>query len=224
MIAFVRGPVAAVHVDSAVVEVGGVGLQVMCTPATLASLRVGGRGHPRDVDGRARGLADAVRVRRLRRAVAVRAAADRERRRPQAGAGDAGGARSRRAAPRGRHRGPGRAVRCPASAARVPSASCSSSRTGSGRLRAARPRRSPYPPPADDGWRDRCAPACSGSAGRRARPTPPSTPSPRSPRRPLRPGAGVDRPSCCAPRCARCRGHDGHAVRRPERSDDESRS
>ena len=41
MIAFVRGTVAAVHLDSAVVEVGGVGLQVLCTPSTLASLRVG---------------------------------------------------------------------------------------------------------------------------------------------------------------------------------------
>ncbi len=41
MIAFVRGPVAAVFVDSAVIEVGGVGIQVMCTPATLAGLRVG---------------------------------------------------------------------------------------------------------------------------------------------------------------------------------------
>jgi holliday junction DNA helicase RuvA len=41
MIAFVRGAVAAVQVDSAVVEVGGIGLQVMCTPATLAGLRIG---------------------------------------------------------------------------------------------------------------------------------------------------------------------------------------
>ncbi len=41
MIAFVRGPVAAVLADSAVVEVGGVGFQVMCTPATLAELRLG---------------------------------------------------------------------------------------------------------------------------------------------------------------------------------------
>ena len=41
MIAFVRGPVSAVFVDSAVVEVGGVGIQVMCTPATLAGLRLG---------------------------------------------------------------------------------------------------------------------------------------------------------------------------------------
>ncbi|MDQ3480229.1 MAG: Holliday junction branch migration protein RuvA, partial [Actinomycetota bacterium] len=31
MIAFVRGPVAAVFVDSAVIEVGGVGIQVLCT-------------------------------------------------------------------------------------------------------------------------------------------------------------------------------------------------
>ncbi len=41
MIAFVRGPVSAVFVDSAVIEVGGVGMLVMCTPGALATLRVG---------------------------------------------------------------------------------------------------------------------------------------------------------------------------------------
>jgi len=41
LIAFVRGPVSAVFVDSAVIEVGGVGILVMCTPNALASLRVG---------------------------------------------------------------------------------------------------------------------------------------------------------------------------------------
>jgi Holliday junction DNA helicase RuvA len=41
MIAFVRGPVAAVTLSSAVVEVGGIGLEVICTPGTLASLRTG---------------------------------------------------------------------------------------------------------------------------------------------------------------------------------------
>ena len=41
MIAFVRGQVAAVHVDSAVIEVGGVGILMMCAPGTLAGLRVG---------------------------------------------------------------------------------------------------------------------------------------------------------------------------------------
>lgn len=41
MIAFVRGPVAAVTLSSAVLEVGGVGLELMCTPGTLATLRVG---------------------------------------------------------------------------------------------------------------------------------------------------------------------------------------
>jgi Holliday junction DNA helicase RuvA len=41
MIASVRGRVASVSPDGAVVEVGGVGLSVVCTPATLASLRVG---------------------------------------------------------------------------------------------------------------------------------------------------------------------------------------
>ena len=41
MIAFVSGKVAAVTLSSAVVEVGGVGLELMCTPGTLASLRTG---------------------------------------------------------------------------------------------------------------------------------------------------------------------------------------
>ena len=41
MIAFVRGQVAAVTLSSVVLEVGGVGLELMCTPATLATLRVG---------------------------------------------------------------------------------------------------------------------------------------------------------------------------------------
>jgi Holliday junction DNA helicase RuvA len=41
MIAFVRGEVAAVTLTSAVLEVGGVGLELMCTPGTLATLRPG---------------------------------------------------------------------------------------------------------------------------------------------------------------------------------------
>lgn len=41
MIAYVSGRVAALAPDGAVVDVGGVGLQVQCTPSTLASLRVG---------------------------------------------------------------------------------------------------------------------------------------------------------------------------------------
>ncbi len=41
MIAFVRGQVAAVTLSSAVLEVGGVGLELMCTPNTLATLRTG---------------------------------------------------------------------------------------------------------------------------------------------------------------------------------------
>lgn len=41
MIAFVRGEVAAVGLTSAVVEVGGIGLELECTPGTLATLRPG---------------------------------------------------------------------------------------------------------------------------------------------------------------------------------------
>jgi Holliday junction DNA helicase RuvA len=41
MIASLRGRVAAIAADSAVIEVGGVGMSVHCTPATLATLRAG---------------------------------------------------------------------------------------------------------------------------------------------------------------------------------------
>lgn len=41
MIASVRGLVAALFVDSAMIDVGGVGILVMCTPAALAELRIG---------------------------------------------------------------------------------------------------------------------------------------------------------------------------------------
>ncbi|MFI6845729.1 Holliday junction branch migration protein RuvA [Kitasatospora sp. NBC_00085] len=41
MIAFVQGPVAAVSGGTVVVEVGGVGMAVQCTPNTAAGLRLG---------------------------------------------------------------------------------------------------------------------------------------------------------------------------------------
>lgn len=41
MIAHVRGTVAALTLSSAVVEVSGIGLELMCTPGTLAGLRTG---------------------------------------------------------------------------------------------------------------------------------------------------------------------------------------
>jgi len=41
VIAFVRGTVASVGLTAAVIEVGGVGLEVQCTPNTLAELRRG---------------------------------------------------------------------------------------------------------------------------------------------------------------------------------------
>jgi len=41
MIASVRGLVAAIGPDSAVIEVGGVGLQIQCAPGTLAGLKAG---------------------------------------------------------------------------------------------------------------------------------------------------------------------------------------
>ncbi|CAM5561113.1 Holliday junction branch migration protein RuvA [Streptomyces sp. HUAS 31] len=41
MIASLSGPVAALAPDSAVVEVGGIGIAVQCTPNTLSGLRMG---------------------------------------------------------------------------------------------------------------------------------------------------------------------------------------
>lgn len=41
MIASVRGTVQALRLDSAIVEVGGIGMRVQATPATLAKLRLG---------------------------------------------------------------------------------------------------------------------------------------------------------------------------------------
>ncbi|MGX2998303.1 Holliday junction branch migration protein RuvA [Streptomyces sp. JNUCC 64] len=41
MIAFVSGPVASLAPDGAVVEVGGIGIAVQCSPGTLSALRVG---------------------------------------------------------------------------------------------------------------------------------------------------------------------------------------
>ena len=41
MISFVRGTVASVGATTAVVDVGGLGLELQCTPATLGDLRVG---------------------------------------------------------------------------------------------------------------------------------------------------------------------------------------
>jgi Holliday junction DNA helicase RuvA len=43
MISFVSGRVAALGPDAAVIEVGGIGLSVQCTPNTLAGLRCGER-------------------------------------------------------------------------------------------------------------------------------------------------------------------------------------
>ena len=41
MISFVRGTVASVGATTVVVDVGGIGMELQCTPATLGELRVG---------------------------------------------------------------------------------------------------------------------------------------------------------------------------------------
>ncbi|HUS22924.1 MAG TPA: Holliday junction branch migration protein RuvA, partial [Aeromicrobium sp.] len=41
MIAFVRGRVAALNLNAAVLDVGGVGYHILCAPGTIAGLRLG---------------------------------------------------------------------------------------------------------------------------------------------------------------------------------------
>ena len=83
VIASVRGRVVALTPSTAVRR-GRRGRHRRCSapPARSPALRLGDRGHAGHVAGGARGLADAVRLRRRRRAVGLRAAADRQRRRP----------------------------------------------------------------------------------------------------------------------------------------------
>lgn len=45
MIAHVRGPVVGLTLNSVIVEVGGVGVEIICTPRTLATLRHGAEAH-----------------------------------------------------------------------------------------------------------------------------------------------------------------------------------
>ena len=198
MIAFVRGEVAAVTLTSAVLEVGGVGLELMCTPNTLATLRAGQIADAADVDGRPRGLPDALRLRRRRREAGLRAGADRQRGRPQAGPGDARRPHARRRTPRRRRRRrPHADRRSRASGRRAPSGSSSSSRTGSACRRPSV--RVAACPCCRSRGATRCSRAWSGSAGRPRTPTRRSRPSPTRRGRP--PTAPTWR-RCCVPRSA----------------------
>ena len=105
MIAHLSGTVAGVGLDGAVIEVGGVGLRVQCTPDTLAPLKPG---EPARVATSLVVREDSLTLfgfgtddeRNVFELLQTR-----ERHRPAAGAGDAGGALAGRAAPRGRGRG-----------------------------------------------------------------------------------------------------------------------
>ena len=63
MIAHLDGTVAAVAPDGAVIDVGGVGLLVQCTPGHAGRAADGGAGQGGHLTGRPRGRADPVRVR-----------------------------------------------------------------------------------------------------------------------------------------------------------------
>ena len=63
MIAHLDGVVAAVAPEGAVIDVGGVGLLVQCSPGTLVGPQAGGAGQGQHLAGGPRGCADPVRVR-----------------------------------------------------------------------------------------------------------------------------------------------------------------
>ena len=109
MIAHLDGVVTTVAPEGAVIDVGGsrAARAVLAGHAGRPAARGAGQGG--HLAGGPRGRADPVRVRQRRRAQHVRAAADRQRHRAAAGAGDAGHVQPGRAAPRGRRRGPDRA-------------------------------------------------------------------------------------------------------------------
>ena len=62
MISHLAGTVCAVSPEGAVIEVGGVGLLVQCTPGTLATLRPGEAGPGGHLAGRQGRLAHPVRL------------------------------------------------------------------------------------------------------------------------------------------------------------------
>ena len=160
MISSVRGQVLAVHLDHAVIEVGGVGLAVRTTPATLAGLRRGEQarlsttlvvredsltlfGFASDEAKELFELVQSVSGVGPKIALALLAVLD-----PGPAAARAGRRRHRDADPRAR-----------ASARRAPSGWCSNSRTRSG----------PAGAPAPTGRRRRRhRPALAGQAVRRA--------------------------------------------------------
>ena len=118
--------------DGAVVEVGGIGLAVQCTPGTIARLQVGEQRPAVDQPGRPRGLAHPLRLRRRRRAPACSSCC----RPPTASARGSPrrcwpSTRRARSAARSRWATSRRSCRCPASARRAPSGWSSSCGTGS---------------------------------------------------------------------------------------------
>ena len=197
MIASVHGTVQAVRLDAAVVEVGGVGLLVQATPATLAGLRVGPSARlatslvVREDSLTLFGFADADEREVFEIVQTVSGVGPRLALAMLAVHTPDG---LRRAVAR---RGPqGARNASPASASRAHSASSSSSRTASasrGRRRRRRLRR----PPRRDGA-TRSSTRSSASAGR---PGPPRTPSRPCSTGPTARSPRTRSPACCVRRC-----------------------
>ena len=146
MIASVRGRVLAVRLDAAVVEVGGVGLLVQATPATLAGLRIGAEAElatslvVREDSLTLFGFADADERDVFETVQTVSGIG------PAAGAGDARRAHSRRPAAGGGRAGPDRPDEGPGDRAQGRPADRAGARpTGSVRRRPAAERSRPVP-------------------------------------------------------------------------------
>ena len=64
MISFVRGRVTAARPGEVVVDVGGIGLALQCTPSTAAALRIGDEAQLPAMPDRPRRVTDPLRIRR----------------------------------------------------------------------------------------------------------------------------------------------------------------
>ena len=150
MIASVRGKLLLADGERVVIEVGGLGLEVLASGRTLARRRrrsSAKRCRCSHLPARARGRPAALRLPRRRRARLLPVAHRHQRRGPQGGAGRAVGLlRGRSGAGRGARRRQEVRDHHRASARSSPSASWSSSRTRSARCRRCAAPRAPRPP------------------------------------------------------------------------------
>ena len=220
MIGSLRGTLLDRGADEVLVEVGGVGYRVTVSPTTAVALGdLGARGLLLGPPPPARGRRHPLRLRHQGRAVVLRGAARRPRRRPGPGAGDpVGPLAGRPGAGSSPRTTSARCASCPASARRPPPACSSSSsrasrsptsatRRGAGRRAAdRRPGHAPAPTCATRSparLQRRRDPRGAGRPARRRRRRRAAARRPAAPRRGQAVGTAPCATSCCDPRQSR---------------------